>query len=176
MTEIPTLQTERLTLRAFRPDDFEPYAEMCADTEVMMYLGEQGRAQTRGHSWRQMAMYMGHWSLRGYGMWALEETSTRRLVGRVGCHYPEDWPGFELGWAIAREFWGRGYAYEGSSRALDWAFEALNRDHIISIIHRDNERSVKLARRLGEQFERETELMGNPVVIYGITRRTTRQA
>jgi RimJ/RimL family protein N-acetyltransferase len=174
MIEIPTLQTERLTLRAFREDDFEPYAEMLADPDVMMYLGEHGRPKPRAQAWREMATFLGHWQLRGFGMWAVEETATRRLVGRIGCHYPEDWPGFELGWAIAREFWGRGFAFEGASRALAHAFETLNRDRVISIIHRDNERSIRLARRLGEEFERETELMGNPVVIYGITKRKAR--
>ena len=174
MIEIPVLQTERLTLRAFTDDDFEAYAEMLADPEVMKYLGEHGRPKPRAQAWREMAMFMGHWHLRGFGMWAVEETATHKLVGRVGCHYPEDWPGFEVGWAIAQEFWGRGYAFESSSRALQYAFDVLNRDHVISIIHRDNERSIKLARRLGEDFERETELMGNPVVIYGVTKRRSR--
>jgi len=174
MIEIPTLHTERLTLRELTDDDFEPYAEMVGDAEVMKYLGEHGRPKSRALAWREMAMFMGHWHLRGFGMWAVEEKASGRLVGRVGCHYPEDWPGFELGWAIAREFWGKGYAFESASKALEYAFDVLNRDHVISIIHRENERSIKLARRLGEDFERETELMGNPVVIYGINKRKNR--
>src|SRR5688572_19072323 len=102
-----TLETDRLILRMFREEDFEPYARICADPEVMRYLGE-GKPFTRAEAWQQIAMLVGHWHLRGYGIWAVEERKSRRLVGRIGFFNPEGWPGFEIGWALGKEYWGKG--------------------------------------------------------------------
>ena len=164
-----TLRTERLLLRMFREEDFEEYAAMVADAEVTRYLGE-GRPLSRGDAWRQMAFALGHWQLRGYGLWAVEESSTGRLAGRVGFLNPEGWPGFELGWTLAREFWGRGYATEGARRALEYGFTELGRAHVISLIRPDNAPSVRVAERLGERLEGSVELLGREALVYGLTR------
>jgi RimJ/RimL family protein N-acetyltransferase len=163
------LETERLILRMFREDDIERYASICADPEVMRYLGD-GKTLTRAEAWRQMAMIVGHWQLRGYGIWAVEERKSKDLVGRVGFFNPEGWPGFELGWVLGREYWGKGYASEGARRALDYAFTEMKRDHVISLIHPDNRGSMRVAERIGEQLEGKTEIFGHEVVVYGIDR------
>ena len=162
-----TLQTERLVLRMYREEDFEQHARLCADPEVTRYLGE-GRPLNRFEAWRSMAMILGHWQLRGYGPWAVEERATGKFIGRIGFFYPEGWPGFELGWVLGRESWGKGYASEGARRALDYAFTEMGRDHVISLIHPENTASIKVAGRLGEKVEGQTELFGHAVLIYGI--------
>src|SRR5882762_1763330 len=96
-----TLETERLTLRMFREDDSEAYAKICADPEVMRYLAD-GKPMTMLEAWRHMAFLVGHWQLLGYGHFAVEEKSSRRLAGRIGFLNPRGWPGFELGWILAR--------------------------------------------------------------------------
>jgi RimJ/RimL family protein N-acetyltransferase len=164
-----TLSTERLVLRMLREDDFEQYAAMVADAEVTRYLGD-GSTLSRGDAWRQMAFVLGHWQLRGYGMWGVEEASTGRLAGRIGFLNPEGWPGFELGWTLAREFWGRGYATEGARRALEYGFTELGREHVISLIRPANLPSVRVAERLGEKLEGSVELFGSEALIYGISR------
>ena len=111
---MPTLQTPRLTLRMLRESDIDAYAEMCADPDVMRYLGD-GQPLARPLAWRNLAMMVGHWSLRGYGLWAAVERSSGVLVGRIGFWNPEGWPGFELGWMLRRSFWGLGYATEGGA-------------------------------------------------------------
>jgi RimJ/RimL family protein N-acetyltransferase len=163
------LETERLTLRMFREDDFERYSTICADIEVMRYLGD-GKTLTRAEAWRQMAMIIGHWQLRGYGIWAVEERESKDFVGRIGFFNPEGWAGFELGWVLGREYWGKGYATEGARRALDHAFTEMNRDHVISLIHPDNRGSIRVAERIGEELEGRTELFGHEVLMYGINR------
>jgi RimJ/RimL family protein N-acetyltransferase len=162
------LETDRLTLRMFRESDFEDYARLCADQEVMRFLG--GKTFDRIEAWRNMASIIGHWHLRGYGHWAVEEKQSGKLAGRIGFLNPAGWPGFELGWTLAREFWGRGYATEGAQRALKYGFQELNRDHIISLIHPDNKPSIRVAERLGEKLEGKTELLGTEVLIYGVDR------
>ena len=169
-----TLETERLLLRMWRADDFEPFAAMCEDPEVMRYL--LGKIMTRHEAWRSMAFHVGHWQLRGYGHWAVEEKSSGRFVGRVGFLNPEGWPGFEIGWTLARDCWGRGYATEGARAALGHAFTEMGREHVISLIHPDNAASIRVAERLGEKLEGETDLFGTHVLIYGILRDDWRAA
>jgi RimJ/RimL family protein N-acetyltransferase len=162
------LETERLRLRMWRAEDFDEYARICADPEVMRYLG--GQTFSRLEAWRHMAMLVGHWQLRGYGHWAVEEKASGRFIGRLGLFNPEDWPGFEIGWTLARASWGRGYATEGARRALAYAFDEMAREHVISLIHPDNKASIRVAERIGETHEGETELFGTRVLVYGIAR------
>jgi RimJ/RimL family protein N-acetyltransferase len=168
-----TLETERLILRMFREDDLEQYAGICSDPEVVRYLGE-GQTLDRAGAWRQMAMILGHWKLRGFGLWAVEERGSGKLVGRIGFFEPEGWPDFEVGWVLGREHWGKGYATEGARRALAYAFEEMGRDHVISLIRPENGGSIRVAERLGERLEGRMELYGHEVLVYGIDRATWR--
>ena len=162
------LETERLILRRWREDDFEAYASLCADPQVMRYLG--GKTFDRTEAWRHLAMMIGHWQLRGYGLWAVEEKATGQFAGRIGFLNPEGWPGFELGWTLKREFWGKGYATEGARRALEYAFKELDKQHVISLIHPENLSSIRVAERLGEMLEGTATIMGIDVLVYGVDR------
>ena len=159
----------------FRDDDLDAYALICADPEVMRYLGD-GKTLTRAEAWRQMAMIVGHWRLRGYGLWAVEERATGALIGRIGFFNPEGWPGFELGWVLARGAWGKGYATEGAAAALAHAFTELGQERVISLIYPANAASIRVAERLGEALERRTELYGREVLVYAIARGAWRPA
>jgi RimJ/RimL family protein N-acetyltransferase len=168
------LETERLVLRMFREEDFETYyARVGSDPDVMRHLGD-GQPLTRTLAWRQIAMLLGHWRLRGYGIWAVEERATGELIGRIGLFNPEGWPGFELGWVLARAYWGRGYATEGARRALDHAFDDMGHDHVISLIHPANAASIRVAERIGERLEGRVELFGHEALVYGIHRKDRR--
>lgn len=158
-----------MTMRMWRESDFEAHAAVCADPVVMRFLGE-GKSLDRMGAWRHLAMLVGHWHLRGYGHWVVEEKSSGRYAGRVGFYNPEGWPGFELGWTLGREFWGKGYATEAARRALRYAFEEMNRDHVISLIDPANEASIKVAGRIGEKAKGETEVFGKRVIVYGMSR------
>lgn len=162
-----TLETERLVLRMFRESDLDAYAEMCADAEVMRHLGN---VMSRAEAWRHMAMVIGHWKLRGFGLWAVEEKSSGVMIGRIGCWQPEGWPGPEIGWTLRRHWWGRGFATEGARAALACAFGELGWPHAISLIRPDNKASIRVAEKLGERLEGKTELHGIEVLVYGAGR------
>ena len=162
---IPQLTTDRLILRAFGASDFEVYALIMADPAVTQFLGE-GRPLTRVDAWRQLAMILGHWMLRGYGLWAVEERASGRLIGRIGCHEPEGFPAFEVGYVLAREAWGNGYAREGAAAALQFARQTLRRREITSIIRPANTGSIRVATSLGARAAETVEFFGAPSVVY----------
>jgi hypothetical protein len=98
LMNIPTIETERLRLRAFEGRDLEPYAEMYADDLFVRYLS--GKALTKDQVWENMALILGHWSLLGYGIWAIERLGTGELVGRAGLLHLPRWPDVEVCWAL----------------------------------------------------------------------------
>ncbi|MDY6896496.1 MAG: GNAT family N-acetyltransferase [Cyanobacteriota bacterium] len=165
---IPIIRTQRLILREFRESDLDAYAQMCADEEVMRYIGS-GKVLSRAESWRSMASIIGHWYFRGYGLWAVEEHKSGEMIGRIGCWKPEGWIGLEIGWSLRRAFWGNGFATEAGKASTDFAFTKLQQSHVISLISPDNKASIKVAIKLGEQLERETEILGNKALVYGIS-------
>jgi RimJ/RimL family protein N-acetyltransferase len=163
-----TLETELLRFRRFREADFPTYEQWCARMEIMRYLG--GKTFDRVHAWRHLAYMMGHWDMLGYGYYAVEEKATGTLIGRMGFTNQAGWPGFELGWTVVPEYQGRGYATEGSRMLLRYAFDVLGRERVISLIHPDNAPSRRVAEKLGQRVEGETEVLTMPVLVYAARR------
>jgi RimJ/RimL family protein N-acetyltransferase len=169
----PTLETPRLLLRRWKGRDLKAHAQMSADPEVMRYIGD-GRVLDQGQSWREIAMHIGHWALRGYGQWALERKEDGASIGRAGLWNPPGWPGLEVGWKLARDAWGQGYATEAGRAAIEWAWRTLDAEELISIIQPGNTASVHVAERLGMRPLRESTFKGQAVVIFGVDRPESR--
>jgi RimJ/RimL family protein N-acetyltransferase len=159
------VQTPRLELRLFTLADHEAYARICADADVMRYIGT-GVPHTPESAWRAMAGFLGHWQLLGYGLWAVTLRRSGQLIGHAGFIDVPGWPGFELGWLLGRESWGQGYAREAAHAALRIAHGDLKKDRVISLIRPANAPSIKLALALGAQREGSTELLGSPADVY----------
>ena len=150
MGRCPTIETERLILRPFREGDLDAYTEMLQSAEVRASLhlpDDVGREQ----AWSGMAAWLGQWELRGTGQWAVVERSTGAFLGRAGMHLPErdDWPGIEIGWAFHPRSWGKGYATEAGTVAVEYAFAHHDVDALYSLILPENTRSQVVAQRLG---------------------------
>ena len=140
------IETERLVLRVPRAADLEGLVELMTDEEAARYIG---KAQPPPVIWRGLAMMAGSWVVSGFGMFSVIEKASGRWVGRVGPWQPLGWPGTEVGWGVIRSVWGKGYAYEASVAAMDFAVDVLGWSDIIHSIHPDNTRSQTLAARLG---------------------------
>lgn len=149
MTQIPTLQTARLTLRAPHADDFDALAAFYASDRAKYVGGPATPEQT----WRMLACELGHWPLRGYGRWAIEETATGRFAGIVGPWNPHGWPEPELGWDLMNGFEGKGYATEAALASLIYAYDTLGWATAISLVAPPNDGSRNVAKRLGATFE-----------------------
>lgn len=165
MTDIPQLETERLRLTAFGDRHFEAYASMLADASSTRFVGD-GQPLDRMNAWRSMAMLLGHWALRGYGMWAVELRDSGQFIGRVGLHNPEGWPDIELGWMLMPQFRGHGYATEAGRAALDFAFSRGKVLRAISLIRIDNTASERVARRLGGRQATTIDFLGGATLVY----------
>ena len=162
------LQTDRLLLRPISIADFEAHARITADPEVMRFIHDG--PLSRVAAWWNVARYVGHWHLRGYGMWSVVERLSGQVIGHLGFLKPEGGYGFELGWALARSAWGHGYALEGARAAVAYGFSALDERHIICVIHAENRRSIRIAERLGAGLERQVSEGDRLLLIYGIHR------
>ncbi|PKP93839.1 MAG: N-acetyltransferase [Alphaproteobacteria bacterium HGW-Alphaproteobacteria-16] len=142
----PILFTERLILRRPAAEDLDGWAAFAADPVATEHLG--GPVE-RAVAWRQLCTMAGSWDIVGFGMFSVIERTTGRWVGRLGPWQPEGWPGTEVGWGVAGEFAGRGYAHEGAVAAMDYAVDVLGWSRIIHTISPANTRSIRLAQRLG---------------------------
>jgi RimJ/RimL family protein N-acetyltransferase len=163
---VDELRTGRLVLRRWRPEDEPAMAQINRDPEVERYLNRPVDDQAIGAFYSQI---VGHWETHGYGPWALESREPDlegHFLGFAGlAHVPPFLAAAgsapELGWRLRRSVWGRGLATEAALAARDDAFDRLSLPEIISIIHPENERSQRIAVKLGMQRWRRIE---NPVL------------
>jgi RimJ/RimL family protein N-acetyltransferase len=142
------LETPRLLLRLPRLEDLDPCAELMADPEAARFIGG---TMARSMTWRGVMVMIGAWHAHGYAMFSVIEKSTGRWIGRLGPWQPDGWPGTEVGWAIVPDCWGRGYATEGATAAIDWAFDHLGWTEVIHVIDPENLASQQVARKLGSR-------------------------
>lgn len=163
--DIPEIETERLRLCALDNRHFEAYAAMLADAGSTRFVGD-GQPLDRMNAWRSMAMLLGHWRLRGYGMWAVELKDDGRFIGRVGLHNPEGWPDIELGWMLAPDERHKGYATEAARASLDFAFTRLRVPRAISLIRAENSASERVARRIGGRQGTTIDFLGAATLVY----------
>jgi RimJ/RimL family protein N-acetyltransferase len=167
----PVIETERLLLRRWRDTDVAPNTEMLADPDSARFITSDGKPVTDAFvGWRNAAIMAGHWALHGFGLFVVEEKRTGRYVGRVGPWFPAGWPGFEVGWGIAKSFRGKGYAVEAASASIDWSFTTFETDKLVHCIRPENVASKKVAQRLGATIERQVELFDHVVDLW-VTRR-----
>lgn len=153
MSIAPTLETERLTLRLPGADDFDALCEFYASDRSSFVGGPMSPEQV----WRALAGEIGHWTLRGYGRFSVDERSTGAFVGMVGPWNPHGWPEPEIGWDLMNGFEGKGYATEAGKACLDFAYQELSWETAISLVAIGNDGSARVAERLGASLDYEYE-------------------
>jgi RimJ/RimL family protein N-acetyltransferase len=163
----PVIETERLKLRQWRSSDVVANTAMLSDPDTARFIAADGKPViTELAGWRNAAIMAGHWALHGAGMFVVEEKTSEKFIGRVGPWFPPGWPGFEVGWGIAREFRGKGYALEAARASIDWCFAIFELDEITHCIDCENAPSQAVARRLGAKKGRAIDLFGHAADVW----------
>jgi RimJ/RimL family protein N-acetyltransferase len=168
MTPASEVDTERLSLRRHRVEDFADSAALWADPVVVRHIG--GKPFAEEASWGRLLRYIGHWEALGFGYWVVREKATGRFIGEVGfadfkrAVDPSFGDAPEMGWVLTPAVHGRGYASEAVNAALAWAarhFGASQR--VVCMIDPDNQASLRLAARCGFVEFARTSYGGAPV-------------
>jgi [ribosomal protein S5]-alanine N-acetyltransferase len=182
-------ETERLILRQFTWDDLDDVAAIKADPEVMKYIGA-GTPLTREqvhdilsrwiedgeYGWsaqtlqRVPQLYRAVERKAHFSSWAMMEKTSRDLIGRCGLHAwnLDGRHEVEVGYVLARQYWGQGLATEAARTVRDYAFERLGFDRLIAVIHPENVASQRVAQKLGMRFDYETKMKEKTVQIFSI--------
>jgi RimJ/RimL family protein N-acetyltransferase len=177
------IETELLLLRKPRLDDAEALLEAYSDPETMRYIGDGTTTDLDGVH-RAIDKWLARWDADEFGQFVVERRGDGRVVGRVGflVWHRERWqPGtraefgeraeVELGWTLARPHWGHGYATEAAVACRDLALDGLGLRRLVSLIMHGNERSVRVAEKLGERYERDvTTVHGTPTRLFALER------
>lgn len=163
LRDVTELHTERLLLRQWRDADLVPFAALNADPEVTRHFpAPLSRAESDALAGRARLEL----SERGWGLWALEVRGEDRFIGFVGLAEPSFespfTPAIEVGWRLARPYWGHGYATEGARAALAFGFDELDLEEIVSFTSAINERSRKVTERLGMWRDPRRRLLASP--------------
>lgn len=144
-TTIPTLETQRLIMRAPMLEDFEPLCAFYASSRAEFVGGQMEPEQV----WRHLALEIGHWQMLGYGRWTLVEKDSGKAAGIIGLWNPEGWPEPEIGWDLFEGFGGKGYATEAATAARTYAYDTLGWTTAISLVAPENHASRAVAQRMG---------------------------
>lgn len=162
------IETPRLILRPPLLDDLPGWKAMMSDVHASRFIG--GPLDETA-SWASLAIMAGAWQLDGFANFSILLKETGTWIGRAGPWMPDGWPGPEIGWALLREHWGRGYAREAAQASMDWVRTRLGWDHVIHIIHPQNGPSIALAEALGSSFEYRLEAgeldSETPLLVFG---------
>lgn len=155
----PILQTERLILRPFEARDVEPAVEYLV-TQRSVYMGGP---YSRHDAWEHACHLIGHWAVRGFGLFVICLKGSDQAIGDVGPFRPEGWPENEIGWGLWKaEYEGQGYVTEAALTARRYAFDVLGWDTAVSYIDPDNARSIAVAKRLGCHLDERAALPALP--------------
>lgn len=165
---IPTINTARLTLSGYRPEDFDRFAQIWAMPDVVRHIG--GVPWTRGRAWEAFLRNAGHWQMAGFGQWAVVEQRTRQMVGQTGFFFGaralgNDFDVFpEAGWVLAPEAQGRGFGIEATKAAHDW-FDRVIPGPLVAKVAEGNAASCRLADHLGYRVMRQVDLDDDSVLL-----------
>ena len=158
---IPTLSTERLTLRAPQADEFATYRDFMISPRAR-FIGSFDAAA----AWREFSSGLGHWALFGYGTLHIIRDEDGALVGEVGILNHDEYPEIELGWTLFDGFEGHGYASEAAQALRAWAFETHGFETLVSYIDADNAASIAVAKRLGAVEDPKADRVDPEDVVY----------
>jgi RimJ/RimL family protein N-acetyltransferase len=167
--EIPTITTSRLVLRAFTGSDVTPLHRILSEPDVLRYFPNPD-PPPRAKVEKLILGQLRHWEERGYGWWAVEPRSQKELIGWSGLQFLPETGEVEVGYLLARAFWGKGLATEAARASLQFGFENLELESVVAIVDPENIASRRVIEKLGMSFVDEARYFGMDCYRYSINR------
>ncbi len=159
---IPVLETRRLILRGPEPEDYPSFKSTFTSYRARFMGGPLNPYET----WMLYAAEIGHWQIRGYGMWMIQDKDTDRTYGMAGGWKPAMWPEAEIAWVIWPEVAGRGIALEATHAAREYFYRTLGWETAVSYIDPKNLDSIRLAERLGARRDKTAPTVDGHDAVY----------
>lgn len=174
MADIPTLETDRLRLRAFEVEDFDAMFAILSDATVMEMMG--GSALGREEAWRRLLTARGMWEVMGFGYWVIERKSEGAIIGQAGfADFRRDMEPsieglLEVGWLLSSRAFGEGYAAEAASACLQWAESNFPNRDIVATIDPNNAASIRVTEKVGAWEHVEASYRGSTLILFRLLR------
>jgi ribosomal-protein-alanine N-acetyltransferase len=162
-------ETPRLTLRPLKRDDLDAFASMNADADVMQYIGD-GKPQTRAQTEMRLNAILDHWEQHGFGLCAAIGKASGAFVGFCGLQFLDNTSEVEVGYRLAKRFWGMGFGSEAANSTLRYAFEELDLDRIVAVVQPGNVASLRVLEKIGLRYVKDARYYNSDVKYYAITR------
>lgn len=163
------VETERLRLRGWTEADIEPWTRLLyADPEVTRYL-PASPFSPQERTARFYQYIVDHWARHGYGIWVVTQRTTGAFMGQCGLNHIDELGEVELDYALARDYWGQGYASEAARAATRYGFATLGVPRIVALTFAENIASRRVIQRLGFRYERGVHIFGSDVLLHAAT-------
>jgi len=163
------IETLRLILRPFSPDDLDEFAAINADPEAMRYIGT-GKPQSREQTQTRLNGILNHYQQHGFGLFAMVDKTSGEFVGFCGLQHLDNTSEIEVGYRLACRFWGRGLATEAARACLQYGFEQLGLERIVAVVQPANVPSKSVAAKIGMKHIKNAHFYNTDVEYYAITR------
>lgn len=159
------LETERLYMRRFRTDDIDVFSQILGQDEVGQWL-PRGRGYTKDEVEKFLDNVAKHWQEKGYGIWAVIEKESGKIIGHCGLNYVKQNDEVEVLYGFGKEYWGLGYATEAAKAALSFGFEKIGLDRIVAFAKIDNIASRRVIEKIGLKYIKDIEIFGMNCAYY----------
>jgi RimJ/RimL family protein N-acetyltransferase len=166
---VPEIETARLWLRAFTPGDLDELQLVFGDTEVMKYISG-GKPRTREETETGLRRTIEGWQRRGFGLWAVVEKATDKVIGYCGLIFLEETPEIEVAYGLAKSSWGKGFATEAAHASLRFGFEELKLDRIVAVVNPQNSASQRVLEKLGMKYTKHERHYDADLMYYEISK------
>jgi ribosomal-protein-alanine N-acetyltransferase len=166
---IPRIETARLSLRPFTPDDLDDLFLVFGDPEVMLYISG-GKPRSREDTETGLLRTIEGWKKRGFGFWAVTQKEYERVIGYCGLVPLDDTSEIEVAYGLAKSEWGKGFASEAAQASLRFGFEELKLERIVAVVHPENLSSKHVLEKLGMTYTKNGHYYGVDLMYYEMSR------
>jgi ribosomal-protein-alanine N-acetyltransferase len=163
------IETERIYLRPFVSDDLDEFVLLGSDPDVMRFIGS-GRPQSKELTAKRLKAIIESRNKHGFGLWAAINKKTGEWMGFCGLQYLDNTSEVEVGYRLAKRFWGMGFATEAAAASLRYGFDQLCLDRIVAVVQPENFASQRVLEKIGLRYEKNARYYDSDVKYYSITR------